>query len=104
MLNVLNMTTFSEHCLLIKTVSKDYWNFVITVLIVCQCLCKFVFHFGLCLGKHLPSVLQGNTLPPLTLTEEQVGVVTQATASDPGLAFIATVTRYLQANSRPVIV
>lgn len=58
----------------------------------------------MCLWLLLPSVLQGNTLPPLTLTEEHVGVVTQATASDAGSAFIATATRYLQANSRPVMV
>lgn len=51
-----------------------------------------------------PSVLQGSALPPLTLTEEQAGVVTQATASDPGSAFIATATWYLHANSRPVMV
>lgn len=60
-----------------------------------MCVCVFVC---------VPSVLQVNTLPPLTLTEEHVGVVTQATASDLGSALIATEMRYLQANNRPVIV
>lgn len=52
----------------------------------------------------VPSELQGNPLPPLTLTEEHVGVVTQATASDLGSALFVTETLYLQANNRPVMV
>lgn len=61
--------------------------------------CRYI-----CKSLLLPSVLHGKALPPLTLMEAQVGVVSQATASDPGSAFGATATRYLQANSRPVMV
>lgn len=65
---------------------------------MCVCLCVCVC------AVFVPSVLQDNPLPPLTLTEEHVGVVTQATASDLGSPLIATETRYLQANNRPVMV
>lgn len=58
----------------------------------------------MCPSSLLPPGLHGNSLLPLTLMEEHVGVVTQATASDAGSVSIATVTLYLQANSKPVMV
>lgn len=57
----------------------------------------------ICVQLPVFSVLQGKSLTPITLMEAQVGVVTQATASDLGSAFVATATLYLQANWSPLM-